>query len=713
MSLQTSVQDIVEDLFPVASVEHKLAVEREIYNILEGKDIGKFKGDISVFKKAAIDTAAAMPGAAKSRRSLARDSSKELDKVVDRLEATMNKYLKRLRGEGESKWSPSKFRKEMKSALSLAYTDAYRLGTRASGLVRATDLTAHTSPDEKRWIQNVFSQEQKYFNKFLDSLVKGESWTKARNRIRNYSNAVRSVYDSARTLQLPDNTVIHWVLQSSNPCPECRLLHRFSPYTKDTLPCLVGETEIFTLVGILTIEDLFNGKYPYEDIWVYSLDTETGEVVPGKVEKVVEVGESETLFVELDSGDSYEVTPDHPFLMREDLTYRRADELKPGDSIKHFNSHEDKDGYLHVEKKPGRMNRAHWLVARSLGLLKGFKVKENDKLVIHHKNFDKTDNDPANLVPMNLTDHSAYHMRHTVNKLNKDPEFIKKRNAAASKTFTQFNADPKNEEIRSYNRFLGGIGLAEYAQSVEGRAASGKHLKQLWKDPEFRRVVTERCRQLGKDYGGWEGIHGNLAERGNHAERSSKNLKNLKNLWTQEEFRSSRVADIQGYNRSLEATKLYKCKFCKRDIVGKHSRTTHENCCKWRDGDPTLHWNNRVLCDYCWRPCNGKRGLASHLRGCPKKPILCLNHKVVRVLPSGRKRVVYDLQVKDYHNFALGCGVFTHNTTPKAGSTRCLAYCFCRLRIVAAKPAAVRKVARKNKSAERFLKRLVASRKAS
>lgn len=37
------------------------------------------------------------------------------------------------------------------------------------------------------------------------------------------------------------------------------------------------------------------------------------------------------------------------------------------------------------------------------------------------------------------------------------------------------------------------------------------------------------------------------------------------------------------------------------------------------------------------------------------------NHKVISVEPAG-EHDVYDLQVENYHNFALACGVFTHNT---------------------------------------------------
>ena len=223
----------LEAAYPEAS-EHELREMRRIVkHLLESKNVGSFKGDVSVFKQDAIGVASAMPAPSASRNALEKDAAKKLDKVVARLEKEMLSTLKKFRAD---KISKTKFKETMKSRLTIAYQDAYALGTRASGLVRATDLSFHTGSDEKRWIQSAISQEQTYFNKFLADLLKGQSLPIAKRRISNYANAVRSIFDSSKVVQLPDNVIIHWVLQSGNPCPECRLLHRLSPFTKATLP---------------------------------------------------------------------------------------------------------------------------------------------------------------------------------------------------------------------------------------------------------------------------------------------------------------------------------------------------------------------------------------------------------------------------------------------------------------------------------------------
>lgn len=238
ITLPHEIRSLVEDLFPETTRDNKILLEAVVHGILEGKDIGKFKGDISVYKERAINTAARMPRPVVSRRGIEKTAGKDLNKLVDRLEREMLGHLSRLRSDDpDRKISESQFTKRMKASLRSAYKSAYDFGTFASGLGRANpNIVTHVGVDEKRWLDRVFAQEQRYFNKFLRALIAGESWKRARVRIKNYSSAVRSVYESSRVLQLPDNVILHWVLQSDNPCPDCRLLHRLSPYTKFTLP---------------------------------------------------------------------------------------------------------------------------------------------------------------------------------------------------------------------------------------------------------------------------------------------------------------------------------------------------------------------------------------------------------------------------------------------------------------------------------------------
>ena len=72
-------------------------------------------------------------------------------------------------------------------------------------------------------------------------------------------------------------------------------------------------------------------------------------------------------------------------------------------------SKRDKEGYTRVQQNySGFWQRAHWLIARS-GLLGDIPKFEGQKTVIHHRNFDESDNRPENLQFQGDGDHARLH----------------------------------------------------------------------------------------------------------------------------------------------------------------------------------------------------------------------------------------------------------------------------------------------------------------
>lgn len=234
---ESELRSLVREIAPGAGGEELLVLEDLLRDAIAeaGKDVGRFKGSISVFKQRAIDTISGSPKALVTTRGLEKDATKKLNKLVDDLEKSLLYWYRRLKSTGSDKISPTKFRTETKLEIKLAYEDAYRLGTQAAGLTQTGSLVV-IGDDERRWLDSMFNQEMKYFNKLLDVLVRRDASSNSKNRLARYANAVRSVFEASRVLQVPDNHLIYWVLQSNNPCSHCRFLHRNSPYTKNTLP---------------------------------------------------------------------------------------------------------------------------------------------------------------------------------------------------------------------------------------------------------------------------------------------------------------------------------------------------------------------------------------------------------------------------------------------------------------------------------------------
>ncbi len=167
--------------------------------------------------------------------------------------------------------------------------------------------------------------------------------------------------------------------------------------------CFVGDTLIPLVDGKLySIKDLAERN---EEFIVYSC-TSTGKVVAAKAKARLTRRNAPLVKVILDNGEEIICTPDHQFMLR-DGNYEEAQNLQSGTSLMPFYSKTDKDGYILIAQPySGRWQKAHWIIARS-GLLGKVSRFEGQRTVIHHQNFNESDNRPENLKFMGDRDHSS------------------------------------------------------------------------------------------------------------------------------------------------------------------------------------------------------------------------------------------------------------------------------------------------------------------
>jgi RNA-splicing ligase RtcB len=169
--------------------------------------------------------------------------------------------------------------------------------------------------------------------------------------------------------------------------------------------CFTGDTLVPTLDGnSYSLRELAENE---KEFVVYAC-TESGKIVAAKATAKKTRTDAELVKVTLDNGAEIRCTPDHKFMLR-DGNFVEAKDLKTGESLMPLYRETDKDGYVLVQQNySGRMQKAHWIVARS-GLLGKVPRFEGEQTVIHHKNFDESDNRPENLEFMSASAHSAYH----------------------------------------------------------------------------------------------------------------------------------------------------------------------------------------------------------------------------------------------------------------------------------------------------------------
>lgn len=176
-------------------------------------------------------------------------------------------------------------------------------------------------------------------------------------------------------------------------------------------PCLTGETLVSCLDGkVRSMRDLAEAG---TDTWVYSFDLSQGKVVPGLARNPRRTGQQVPVYrVLLDNGAVVRATGHHPFLLR-DGTYQRCDELKRGDRLMPlYLCREGKksrtNGYVHVRQPiDGESVSVHSMVARELW---PDLVTSCDDAVVHHRDCNRANNDPANLEVLERKDHALEHL---------------------------------------------------------------------------------------------------------------------------------------------------------------------------------------------------------------------------------------------------------------------------------------------------------------
>jgi hypothetical protein len=190
----------------------------------EAKHVGDFSGNVHKDKQ---------KQRAKLSRSQIRRAEKvgagKIKKLIRDTEKRLNYAIKLYRAD---EYDKRNFKLIMQEQLKNAHREAYELGCVAAGVD-----PKKMSKSERDWLAGVWKTEKEYLDKFLASVIQGESKAKSKQRVKAYAATLSSIYDAARALQVPDNTIIHWIMNPAEHCQTCIYLARVSPFTPDTLPC--------------------------------------------------------------------------------------------------------------------------------------------------------------------------------------------------------------------------------------------------------------------------------------------------------------------------------------------------------------------------------------------------------------------------------------------------------------------------------------------
>src|ERR1035437_5482128 len=445
--------------------------------------------------------------------------------------------------------------------------------------------------------------------------------------------------------------------------------------------CFTGDTKIKLLDGTAkTFKEL--SKLPPEEIfYVYSVN-KAGEIVVGEGRNSRITHKKTTLVkVTLDNGSEIRCTPDHLFMLR-DGNYRQAKELTSQTSLMpgYFDTMKiapNSNDYLRVLQPNSAKYEWVHRIADCFNVESGVYSTPVNFFDRHHKDFDRFNNRPDNIIRLGHWEHLAYHRsfnqdpvmtelrmvgvrkyyqehpeaRQAItdrnNKLWSDPEFVKKQKAGLKKFFKEHpearEAISKSskelwtqEEYRNKypDNHFSEMAKTLWADPKTIIAQREKALKQ-WKDEEFRTFMSEFQSERRK-----KEVAENPEQMKNMTAKAV--ISHLEN-WQHEEYKQqvlrSKIANyinklISKYSENKITIEVYE------ENRKKDGTPTYKNALKYYDGLPQMVEAGKNY-----------------------------NHKVISVEFIDKKEDVYDITVEEHHNFLIvgddgkeASGVFVHNS---------------------------------------------------
>jgi len=427
--------------------------------------------------------------------------------------------------------------------------------------------------------------------------------------------------------------------------------------------CLKSDTKIKLLDGrTISVKDMEREFKEGRDLWVYSTDS-NGDFKPGKVEKVWITGTTKKYIkVTLDNGKEIFTTEDHLYMLRNG-EYCRADELLVNTSLMplYFNYI---DGYENVKtNSKNSYVSTYKMVANEVFPKEDFDEARGrsgeNKISIHHMDYNKSNNDPNNFKLMGYREHIKWHADYINERRKNDPIFAEKCREASRRGAFKRNVNPTENMIKQREKYL--EKGHEYWRTEEGRKIKSEgfrnSLKKFWssmspesrdtyiskhpnKTLEAREVLSQRM----KNY--WGGIDDNIrAIRGKrHGEILREGLKN--------KLDSMSIEELEAYNlefcRRVKEGMVNKCKKTLNSMIERGIELIEENYMKFKS-----RTTPKVKTNF-----NSFEEMLSYFN-----ISISNNHKVVKieVINLEEEESVYDIKVDKWHNFYIDAGVILHN----------------------------------------------------
>ena len=399
--------------------------------------------------------------------------------------------------------------------------------------------------------------------------------------------------------------------------------------------CVRGDTKISLMDGReVAIKDICDNKDHYIGKYVWTVNESTRQLEPKPILNCFKTVENaEMVRVHLDNEQHIDCTPDHLFMLR-DGTYSRAEYLQSGQSLMPMYKKPGKNGYQDIYEPNDDKWRPEYILATQRDPLLSEQYVKG--MHIHHKDFNKKNNDLSNFRVMTKDDHFALHHANIWNKgLSKETDERVARSAEKLSETLQLQHELGLRE--TWNK-----GLTSEADSrVAGIATS------LTGQPRSQEAIENQKRTRKENY-----------DNGKRYLRVARELRDCI-CGCGQKFECKVNSKKRFYSKSCQHSSMPRSEQHGNSIAAakKGVAFTDDHKSKLKASQIEVKC---ITCDVCGDQWMGNApSLTWHKR---KNHKALLNHKVVRVERLSVREDTYDLTIKDNHNFPVAAGVFIHNS---------------------------------------------------
>ena len=414
--------------------------------------------------------------------------------------------------------------------------------------------------------------------------------------------------------------------------------------------CLAMDTKVPLLDGrILTLEEITDEYNQGKTLWTYSCDPSTGKFAPGIISWSGVTRKNEKVMrITLDNGKSVTCTYDHKFPVWGKGKVQAKD-LIIGDSMIPFYSRvkpiTDKKTKLTYTQLYENESKEWEFVHRLVSRWKDSNQLKNEwtfdpqfllenKSTVHHKDFNRYNNTPKNLVKMNYRDHIHYHGSINTFKYLEKSEL----NKISKKGVDALNKKLKTDE-KFRNKFCQAIRMGWGEKQRCDAAERGESL------PISHFTEMNKLANISR----WQGAN-NKQQRKNHSNRQTieytQQILDLVEYCCKNNYKFEETIDYVNKNLDFNEWKIL---------------NATKNIRKGKGEIPLQKFNYHNLTNVC--KIFGFNSWRSY-----RNSIAYRNHKIIKIeyleetIDVGTLTIDREEKYHNYHTFALDCGIYTCNS---------------------------------------------------